>query len=221
MSDSLNRRTFLGSVGLAAGAVSRPPFAQNLGASASPTPLGSADWDLTWVNALDRVPHKQVFDMGSLESGLHVPTNYLDAYQDVMKLKDGEVVAVVGIASSAFPMNASDALWAKHQLGEKWEIRDPATGAWAIRNIFDLDPAPMPFRSRDAVSGLARRGVIFWQCHNALVGVSERLSAGSGTAPAAMYQELRAGLLPHVRMVPAHTMLLGLVQERGATYEKL
>jgi hypothetical protein len=205
----------------AAGAGALPAFVREVEATPVRPHQPSQDWDLSWVANLDRARHKQVFDMGTLDWGTHVTTNYLDAFQDVMKLGSPDVVAIVGIASSAFPMNASDALWAKHQLGEKWEIRDPATGAWATRNIFDLVPAPMPLRARDAVSGLARRGVIFWQCHNALVGVSERLSAGSGTAPAAMYQELRAGLLPHVRMVPAHTMLLGLVQERGATYEKL
>jgi len=214
----VNRRTFLGALG---GATVLPAFVRAVEARAIHQDLTSQDWDLSWVNDLDRVRHKQVFDMGTLDWGTHVTTNYLAAFQDLLKLGAPDVVALVGIASSAFPMNASDALWAKYQLGEKWEVRDPATGEWATRNIFDLDPAPRPLRAEDAVSNLAARGTIFWQCHNALTGVSEQLAAATGATPAAMYQELRAGLLPHVRMVPAHTMLIGLVQEHGATYEKL
>lgn len=214
----VTRRNFLGNLGVAA---TMPAFLRQVEATQVARSSLSQDWDLGWIAGLDRARHKQVFDMGSLDWGTHVTTNYLDAFQDVMKLGHPEVVAIVGIASSAFPMNAGDALWARYQLGEKWQIRDPATGNWATRNIFDLDPAPRPLRAKDAVTGLAARGVIFWQCHNALVGVSERLAAGTTTAPAAMYQELKAGLLPHVRMVPAHTMVLGLVQEHGATYEKI
>ena len=217
MSHSLDRRSFLGSVGLAAGAASLPSFARDLDASAAPI---TADWDLNWVNALDRVKHKQVFDMGSLEYGMHVVTNYLDAFQSVMKLTQAEVVAVVGIASSTFPMNASDALWSKHALGEKWKVRDPDTGEWATRNIYAADPAPKGGRDTDAIGRLVQRGTIFWQCHNALMGVSRRL-AGPGVAIEPMYEELKAGLLPHVKIVPAHTMLIGLVQEHGCTYEKL
>jgi hypothetical protein len=33
--------------------------------------------------------------------------------------------------------------------------------------------------------------------------------------------ELVAGLMPGVIIVPAHTMLLGMVQHRGLSYEKL
>ena len=76
-------------------------------------------------------------------------------------------------------------------------------------------------RSKDAVTRLAARGTVFRQCHNALMGVSQQLSAGTTTTPVAMYQEPKAGLLPHVKIVPAHPMLIGLVQEHGATYEKI
>ena len=40
-----------------------------------------------------------------------------------------------------------------------------------------------------------------------------------GTAP--IRTDLLAGLVPGVRLVPAHTWAIGFVQERGFTYEKL
>jgi hypothetical protein len=36
----------------------------------------------------------------------------------------------------------------------------------------------------------------------------------------AVRAELVAGLLPGVKLIPAHTMLIGLAQEHGCTYEK-
>jgi hypothetical protein len=51
--------------------------------------------------------------------------------------------------------------------------------------------------------------------------VAERLAKATGQEVAATYEELRAGLNPGVRLVPAHTMAIGLVQERGCAYEKL
>ncbi len=214
-----DRRRFLGTLGVAAAASSLSPIARELGATASVAERAT-DWDLEWVKDLEKVRHKQVFDIGSLDSGLHVPTNYLDAFEDVMKLKRGEVIAVIGIASSGFPINASDALWAKYKLGERWKVTDPDTGAPAVRNVFAADPPPKEFRAKDTVAALMARGTIFWQCHNALIGISRRM-ASADTSPEAMYDELKAGLLPNVKIVPAHTMLIGLVQEHGCTYEKI
>lgn len=63
--------------------------------------------------------------------------------------------------------------------------------------------------------------MIFWQCNNALHGVAEGFAPATKQDHAAAYQDLRANLLPHVKPVPAHTMLVGLRQKRGCTYEAL
>lgn len=219
----LDRRSFLGTLGVAAGTATLHPMilaAERPRAIARHRPDGR-EWDLSWLEQLDRARHKQVFDMGSLDWGLHVSTNYLNAFRDVMSLQYPDVVAVVGIASRAFPINASDALWKKYALGEKWDITDPATGKPAIRNVFAAEPAPEGYRAEDAIPQVVPRGTIFWQCHNSLMGLSEGFAHAAGVTTEAMYAELSAGLLPHVKIVPAHTMAIGLVQEHGASYEKL
>ena len=65
------------------------------------------------------------------------------------------------------------------------------------------------------------RGVIFWQCNNALLGIARDLATAMSGNAETIYQDLRANLLPHVRLVPAHTMLVGLCQEAGCTYEMI
>ena len=127
---------------------------------------------------------------------------------------------LVGIAGRAFPINAADALWEKYKLGKGWNVTDPETTAPAVRNVF-LSGGATEAEQKMKVRALQGRGAIFWQCNNALHRVAERLAPDAGAPAETVYQELRAGLLPSVRLVPAHTMLLGLVQEQGCTYEQL
>ena len=47
-----------------------------------------------------------------------------------------DINTAVGISGPAFPMNASDRLWAKYKLGERSKIIDPMTKQPAVRNIF-------------------------------------------------------------------------------------
>lgn len=213
-----DRRSFLSAVGALAGLAALDP---RLAAATPARPGGQGrQWDFTWLDRLTGT-HRQVFDVGSTDIALRVVANYLDAFRDHFKLEHPEVNAVVGIAGHAFPINASDALWVKYGLGEKWEIRDPDTGTWAVRNVFAVSPPPRGFRPSDTVPALQARGAIFWQCNNALAGIAQRFAPETGTPAPEIHRELAAGLLPGVIVVPAHTMLIGLTQERGCTYERL
>lgn len=208
-----SRRTFFGS--LIAGLVAAPAL-NRLRASAP----ASEEWDLSWLDDLDGV-HRQVFDVGPVQDGLlRVVKNWLNAHHEVYRLRDDQLTAVVGLASRGFPANAGDALWERYPIGEQWQIVDPATGKTATRNVFVHVPPEVPVYA-ESVPELVRRGVIFWQCNNALRGVSARMAATVGKPADEIYADLRANLLPHVKLVPAHTMLLGLCQERGCTYEAL
>jgi len=210
------RRRFFGA--LAASVAALPA---TLRASA-PLPSRSDDWDLRWVDQLKGV-HKQVFDIGPVHEGLlHVVMNWMNAHNEVYGLKDNQLTAVVGLASRGFSANANDAMWAKYGIGEHNQIRDPDTGEWATRNIMVHLPADTPPMIKGmSVPALVDRGVIFWQCNNALHGIAAGIANATNQAPDVVYEELKANLLPHVKLVPAHTMLVGLCQERGCTYEAL
>ena len=206
------RRSFLTALASLSGvALARP----SLDAPVSDT------WDLSWLDQL-KGRHKQVFAVGSLpdQLPLHIVTNYLDAHREVFGLAFPDINTVVGIARRGFPINAQDALWAKYELGRRWQVKDPATGEWARRNIY-WDAMPAPPGKIVGVKPLQARGTIFWQCNNALNAIVRDLSADTGQPPDALRAELIAGFNPGVRLIPAHTMLLGLAQEHGCTYEQL
>jgi len=206
------RRSFLAALASFSGvALSRPAFALP----------GSDTWDLSWLEQL-KGRHKQVFAISDLHDRLplHVVVNYLDAHREVFGLAYPDINTVVGIARQAFPINAQDAVWAKYELGRRWELKDPATGEWARRNIY-FDAMPAPPGKVVGVKPLQARGTIFWQCNNALNNIVRTLAADTGEPPEALRSELIAGFNPGVRLVPAHTMALGLAQEHGCTYEQL
>jgi hypothetical protein len=186
-----------------------------------PAPRAAVNWDLTWLDSF-KGKHKQMFDVGSFDltadTPLRVPMNYLDTFRDVFQLQGADVNIAIGIARTAFPMNASDALWEKYALGEVWAIKDPATGKPATRNIY-LGDGEKP--AGPTVRALQGRGAIFWQCNVALGAVAAQLSQLTKTPIPEMRAALVAGLNPGVKLVPAHTLATGLIQERGFTYEKL
>jgi len=203
---SIERRGFLTTMSALAGLAAVRPRAP-LSAQAA------QGWDMSWLDGLTG-KHKQVFDLSDMEVGLVVVKNWLDAWQEVYGLKHPDVNAVVGIGGHAFPINANDTLYRKYPIGELWKVDDPATGKPAVQNVF--------LEGSDAkVRPLQARGVIFWECNNALRNVAGRIGRAVNRPAEEIYPELRAGLNPGVIVVPAHTMLVGLCQERGCTYEAL
>lgn len=226
--NSTDRRSFVGRLtGLSALALVSPAtlVADEVESAAAPP------WDLTWLDHLTG-KHKQVFDLGRRAIGgdgvdvvggdtpLRVVRNYMNAHKEVYGLEYPAVNTVVGITSEAFPINASDAIWLKYSLGERWKVKDSTTGTWAVRNVFADATKPINDRAV-SVQALQKRGTLFWQCNNALNGVVAMLAPLMKMEVPAVREELIAGFMPGVQLVPAHTMALGLVQERGCTYESL
>jgi hypothetical protein len=190
--------------------------------SASQRPPGlalaaSGGFDVAWLDQM-KGQHKQLYDLGGLELSveprpLRFTRNFLDTFRDVYHLEYPDINTAVGISGPAFPMNASDRLWAKYKLGERSKIIDPMTKQPAVRNIF--------YDGGDtSVKALQARGAVFWQCNVALGGIAQLLASAFQTPVADVRADLIAGLSPGVRLMPSHVMALALAQERGFTYMK-
>jgi hypothetical protein len=183
--------------------------------SAQPLANPTGQWDLTWLDQF-KGKHKQVFDYGRFDlrddrRPLRFVRNYLDPFRDVLKLEFPDVNTAVGISRGGFPLNASDAIWQKYRVGERWKIIDPDTKQPAVRNVF-LSGGDV------SVKALQARGTLFWQCNVALGAITQELAEAMQLPPQDVRAELIAGFNPGVRLVPSHAMALGLAQERGFTY---
>jgi len=217
--NGIERRGFLTRAAAGLAALGVLPEVSSAAGSVRGSPALQGGWDMSWLDGLTG-KHKQVFDFGDMDRGLAVVKNWLDAHQTVYGLSGKDLNAVVGIGGHTFPVNASDALYQKFPIGELWKVNDPDTGKPALRNIF-LDGGKAPPFIGAGVRPLQGRGVIFWQCNTALHGVAGRIGDAVKRPEPEIYAELKPALNPGVILVPAHTMLIGLCQERGCSYESL
>ena len=215
MSALHGRRSFFTAVASITGlAVARTADAQQV--DALPPGAAAAGFDMAWLDQM-KGRHKQLYDLGGVDPSidpraLRFGRNFLDTFRDVYKLEYPDVNTAVGISGPAFPMNATDRLWAKYTLGERAKIIDPMTKLPSVRNIFYDDGTPI------SVKAMQARGTIFWQCNVALGGVAQQLADAFKMPFAEVRADLIAGLNPGVRLMPSHVMALGLSQERGFTY---
>lgn len=209
------RRSFISAVASLAGVAAAQPAAARGVSQTANRPQGT--WDLSWLDQL-KGAHKQLYDLGSHDLAsdprpLRFARNFLDTFRDVYRLEFPDINTAVGISGPAFPMNASDKLWAKYRLGERSKIVDPMTKQPAVRNLF-LDGPDI------SVKAMQARGVVFWQCNVALGVVAQQLAAATQMPVEDVRADLVAGLNPGVRLMPSHVMALALAQEHGFTYMK-
>jgi intracellular sulfur oxidation DsrE/DsrF family protein len=209
------RRSFISAVASLAGVAAAQSSAAQGVAQTPNRPQGG--WDLSWLDQL-KGAHKQLYDLGSHDLAsdprpLRFARNFLDTFRDVYRLEFPDINTAVGISGPAFPMNASDKLWAKYRLGERSKIVDPMTKQPAVRNLF-LDGPDI------SVKAMQARGVVFWQCNVALGVVAQQLAAATQMPVEDVRADLVAGLNPGVRLMPSHVMALALAQEHGFTYMK-
>jgi hypothetical protein len=210
-----DRRSFISTVASLAGLAASRLSADQQPGEQPVAPSGG--FDMAWLDQM-KGKHKQLYDFGGMALAvdprpLRFARNFLDTFRDVYRLEYPDINTAVGISGPAFPMNASDRLWAKYKLGERSMITDPVTKRPAARNIF-LDDGDI------SVKAIQARGAVFWQCNVALGLVAQQLASAFQMPVAEVRTDLIAGLNPGVRLMPSHVMALGLAQERGFTYMK-
>ncbi len=209
------RRSFMSLVASLTGAMA---LDGRFGRAFAQAPARPAEqFDMAWLDQL-KGQHKLAFDYGSHDLSndarpLRYVRNYLDPCRDVFALESPMVNTTVGISRPAFPINASDAIWQKYKLGERWKIVDPMTKQPAVRNIYLSD-------GDTSVQALQARGTVFWQCNVALGQIVQELSQATNLPAPAVRAELVAGFVPGVRLMPSHIFAIGLVQEKGFAYVK-
>jgi len=217
MSSLHGRRSFFSAVASLTGlAVARLSAGQQ--PAGQPAARRANEFDMAWLDQV-KGRHKQLYDLGGHELSvdprpLRFTRNFLDTFRDVDHLEYPDINTAVGISGPAFPMNASDRLWAKYKLGERSKIIDPMTKQPAVRNIFYDDGSDI------SVKAIQARGTLFWQCNVALGNVAQQLATAFQMPLADVRADLVAGLNPGVRLMPSHVMALALAQEKGFTYFK-
>jgi hypothetical protein len=214
------RRTFLERLALGAGAFAAA-------ALSNATPLAAFEshrarrqpgpWSDAWLQRLTG-KHRQFFDAVTPNDGfaLAFAAAFLNLNHEAYGLTDKDLTAVVGLRHVAMPLALPDELWARYQIGEALQFKDPATGGPATRNPYlHADGAPRPGSD---IPALVNRGVVFTVCNVALTTLSGEFAKNAGVSKDAAKAEWASHLLPGMTLVPVGVMAANLAQEHGCTY---
>lgn len=214
------RRRFLGWLGAStlAGAVTRPLGAAPVPANRPLTPL-SADWDLSWVDRIDR-KHRAVFDAPEISdgAGLFRALLWRDQYREVYGTDPKDMNMVLVVRHAAIPMIMSNAFWARFPAGEEAQLKDPTTKEWTKVNPFLATSAGMPpqFANYTMTAFLAEGGIVL-ACGLAFERiiryyVGEKLPRPEAVAAA------RGDIIPGVILQPSGIFAALRAQEAGCSY---
>ncbi len=223
LTDTTNRRKFLGALGTGAAAMSIATLAPLQHLNANPgEPINDDDPD-EWFKKITG-KHKIVFDatkpheiMPFIWPRVFLVTN--EATGTPTKLNS----VVVVLRHSAIGYAFDDNLWAKYKLGELFKADDPATGAPATRNPF-WKPAAGAYKVpgfgevKIGINELQDSGVMFCVCNAAMMVYSGVLADSMKLNHEDVMKDFKAALLPNIQVVPSGVWAVGRAQEHGCGY---
>jgi intracellular sulfur oxidation DsrE/DsrF family protein len=206
-----DRRSFLSRLAAAGGAAAAAFTAPRaLAAQAAPRDDSTRHPRDQW---LDDLPgkHRQVYDCTTAKSvpwGLGFANNFVMANQSGYGLKPEEVGVLVSYRHAASAFAFDDHIWARYEVGKRYEVEDPQTKAPATRNIHAAT-----MRSR------ASQGIRFSVCGLSTGRYASEFARSTNQAVEAVRAELEAHLaVPGTVIVPAGVVVVNRAQERGYSY---
>jgi hypothetical protein len=175
-----------------------------------------------WLKGLT-AKHRQFFDAPAPAGGIplvHV-MNYYDTYNKAFGVKDADIKAVLTFYGATTFYGLNDAAWAKYQLGEFLDTNDPATGKPATSNPWRAAPVILGMTIPTAsLESLHKRGATLILCNNALTIFSGLLAQKRGLDAKAVYEDLKANILPGVDLIPGMVVAVEQAQRAGLSYHR-
>jgi hypothetical protein len=227
---SSDRREFLTHVAAAAAvmagtACAAPLAAANLHGAPARGSSRTAPFDDSWTRRVSAAKHKAVFDSPGIDDGLALmhATFFMQGYKEQFDVRDGDVVPVIVFRHFGTVIAMGDALWEKYSLGERYKVKDPATGKDAVRNPFfhvskdDKDPLVSPDASLES---LVASGVVLLACNKAAMRFAGQMAQKFNRDLEEVRAEMRAGMVPGVLLQPSGVYAALRAQDVGCSFLK-
>ena len=212
------RRSFIAGAGAILASIAGPKIASAAPLWATDDPEPAEPW-LRGLNG----EHRQFFDINASRNGVPLSRalNFYDAYREAYGLQPADLSVLLGCHGPASSFVLNDAMYAKYELGKKYDAIDPLTKRPATRNPFVKKLDGYDWRSDFSVEAHQARGARFLWCNKSLGGLAIELAAGKRDDEAAIAAELRANVLPGVTIVPAMIVAANRAQEIGCAYTSI
>ena len=209
----LGRRSFFSKLGLgiaggaAVGAAAMPAQAQAQTAGKfEPVRHAEDDW-------YDQVPGKHRFIIDGpypdgMSSALQFANNVYNLNVQAYGLKDEDLAVIIVARHQSTMFGYNDAVWAKYgkPIADRINLVDPKTKQPPTANMY-----------KDRFDALIKRGLRLAVCQQASRGNATAIAMATGQTADAVFDELKANLLPNARLVPVGILAVSRAQERGYT----
>ena len=209
------------SLATAAGAIVVTTRAGALDARTTSTTSTSIEPSDNWLRGL-KAKHKQFFDNPTTNGGValvHV-MNYYDTYNKAYNVKDSDINAVLTFYAGTTLYALNDAAWEKYRLGEFLDAKD-AAGTPFTANPWRTAPVVLGMTIPGAsIESLEKRGATLIVCNNALQIFSGMIAQKRGLDALAVYQDLKASIIPGIQLVPGMVIAVEQAQRAGLTYHR-
>jgi intracellular sulfur oxidation DsrE/DsrF family protein len=207
----LARRSFFSKFGFglvggaAVGATALPAQAQSA-AEGRFEPLRHAQDD--WLEQAS-AKHRYIVDAPNpdgFSSAIQFTTTYFNVNGTEYGLKDGDLAVVLVARHQSTAFGYSDAIWAKYgkPISDRNHVLDPKTNQPPTVNL-----------QRERLEPLIKRGLRLAVCQQSTRGYAGAIAMAMGLTQDAVFEELKANLLPNARLVPAGIVAVNRAQERG------
>ncbi|HPF62414.1 MAG: hypothetical protein KC544_07695 [Gemmatimonadetes bacterium] len=174
-----------------------------------------------WLRKLDG-KHRMLFDAPVTNGGVPLVhmMNWYDTYNSAYGVKDADLDGVLTFYGMTTFHGLNDAMWAKYNLGAVVGETD-ADGNPATANPWRAAPRALGMTLPQAsIETLQGRGATFLLCNNALTFFAGQVAQAHGLDPKAVYEEMKANILPGVTLVPGMVIAIDQAQEAGLSYHR-
>ncbi len=224
---TLTRRSFVEAAGLGLAALST--VAGTVPTASAQLVYRAGDWNVREFEKLVKQPGraKQVYDIRAIGDGkfLNNIKNSLNGLSFGFGIPKEDIKIVAALHGPSNMLNFNDDAWKKYQIGEWLRLKDPSTGAPAVRNIYlarkssgSSNPDdPASIYQDISIEALQARGVTFLSCHSATEEQVRTLAKERALKEPVedIVRDLQAQIVPGALIVPAMVAAISLLQSEG------
>ena len=174
-----------------------------------------------WLRKLDG-KHRMLFDAPVTNGGVPLVhmMNWYDTYNSAYGVKDADLDGVLTFYGMTTFHGLNDAMWAKYNLGAVVGEKDGDGTPYTV-NPWRTAPVAIGMTLPQAsIEAMQRRGATFLICNNALTIFSGMVATQQGLDPKAVYEDMKANILPGVTLVPGMVIAIDQAQEAGLSYHR-
>ncbi len=216
------RRLSIATAAVGGGAIVAPLGAEELARTADLLRASNSAWDMSWVEQVERVKYKAVFDSTALADGaaLDLASDVQGAFKDVYGSDDVARMVIV-MRQLGQVMAFNDDLWERYGIGEDRHVNDPLTKQPARRNPYAKSvPGEPEWAAASKLESLHARGAIFLVCNRASMNWAAGAAERTHTDVEQVRNDVRNGLVPGAVLMPTGVFALVRAQNAGCAYMK-